>query len=118
MHVFSSGEGISEYQVGVAVVSDHNVSVITARMNWEAARVVSIQFTDGGHMNVKFVRPGLREYVFLWACCWYLFLGGSDPLYFLNKVDQDGSCGGWAILGGVSEGKARPGGVITGTHGF
>ena len=90
------------------MVSDHNVSVTTARMNWEAARVVSIQFTEGGHMNVKFVRTDLRECLLLWACCWYLCLGGLDPLSFLNKVDQDGSCGGWEIIFGVGKGKARP----------
>ena len=91
------------------MVRDNDVSVTTARMNWEAARVVSIQFTDKGHMNVKIVRTDLREYVFLWDCCWYLCLGGSDPLSFLNKVSQDGSCGRWAILCGVGECKARPG---------
>ena len=69
-------------------------------------------------MNVKFARPDLREYVFLWSCCWYLCLGGLDPLSFLNKLDQDGSCGGWAILCGVGEGKALPSGLITGTNGF
>ena len=42
MHVLSRGEGLGKYQVGVAVLSDDDVSVTTARMNWEAARVVSI----------------------------------------------------------------------------
>ena len=37
------------------MVSDRDVFVTTVRMNWEAARVVSIKFTDGGHMKVKFV---------------------------------------------------------------
>ena len=39
---------------GRSLLSDHDISVATVRMNWEAARLVSIQFTDGGHMNVKF----------------------------------------------------------------
>ena len=100
------------------MVSNHDVSVTTVRMNWEAARVVSIQFTDGGHMNVNFVCPDLREYVFVWACCWYLCLGWLYPLSFLNKVAQDGSCGRWAILGGFGKSKAQPSGVINGTNGF
>ena len=87
-------------------------------MNWEAARVVIIQFTYGGHMNVKFVQPDLGEYVLFWSCCWYLCLGGPDPLSFLNKVAQYGGSGGWEILFGVSEGKARPSRVITRTYGF
>ena len=100
------------------MVSDHDLSVTTARMDWEEARVVSIQFTDGGHLNVKLVRPDLGEYVFLWACCWCLCLGVPDPLSFLNKLAQDGGSGGWSILGGVGEGKAWPSRVITGTNGF
>ena len=90
----------------------------TALMKWEADCVVSIQLTDGGHVNVKFVRPDLWEYVFFWTCCWCLCLDGPDPLSFLNKVAQDGGRGGWAILGGVGEGKARPSRLITGTNGF
>ena len=100
------------------MVSDHYVSVTTARMNWEAACVVSIQFTDGGHMNLKFVQPDLGGYVFLWACCWCLCLGGPDPLFFLDKVAQDGGSGGWEIIGGVGKGKAQPSRVITKTDGF
>ena len=61
MRVFSWGEGLSEYHVGVAVVSYHDVYVTTARMNWEAAHVVSIQLTDGGHMNVEFIWTDLGE---------------------------------------------------------
>ena len=64
------------------MVRYHDVSVTTARMNWEAARVVSIQFTDGGHKNVKFIQPDLGEYVFFWACCWCLCLSGMEPLSF------------------------------------
>ena len=100
------------------MLSDHDVSVTTALMNCEAARVVSIQFTEGGHMNVKFVRRDLGEYVFLRDCCWCLCLGVPDPLSFLHKVAQDGGSGVWAILGGVGKGKARPGRVITGTNEF
>ena len=44
-----------EYQVGVAVVSYHNVLVATARMNQEETFVVSVKFTDWCHMNVQFV---------------------------------------------------------------
>ena len=87
-------------------------------MNWKAARVISIQFTDGGHMNVKFVQPDLGDYVFLWDCCWCLCLGGPEPLSFMNKVAQDGGGGGWEILGGVCKGKDRPSRVITRTNGF
>ena len=55
MRVLSLGEGLGEYQVGVAVVSDHNVLVTTACMNWEATCVLSIQFTDGCHLDVQLI---------------------------------------------------------------
>ena len=58
------------------------------------------------------------EYVFLWACYWCLYFGGTNPLYFLNKVAQDGGGGEWSMLGGVGEGKARPSRVTTRKNGF
>ena len=42
MCVFSGGERFREYQVSVAVVCDHDVSITTARMYWEAACVISV----------------------------------------------------------------------------
>ena len=46
---------MGEYQVGVAVVRYLNVLVNTARMNLEATCVISIQFTDGCHLDEQFI---------------------------------------------------------------
>ena len=109
------------YNIGIAVVFDHDVLVSTVGTDRETTRAVSIQFTDGRDLDKELVLSDLGQRLLrrngmgrIWSAGFRgLRLGRPYALTFLENVPHDGGFGGREIIGCVGEVKAWPRLVVT-----
>ena len=81
MIVVSTGEAGLKDDIGVAVVSNHDVLFATASTNREAASVISVEFADVAFPEVQFVGAlGWKRRGWMKSGLSKLGLGGTESL--------------------------------------
>ena len=94
MFVVSAGETSLKDDVGIAVVSNHDVLFTTASADWEATSVISVKFTDVAFPEVQFVGAlDWKRRGWLRFGLGKLGLGGANALAGLFEMTQDGFVG-------------------------